>query len=192
MLPDLPALPLVPTHPQEVPAPPPPMKAPPAKPPPKGYSMTDARRSVMVAEQSAHGPPSREESTEPQQSGAIQQIHRNIGALENRFITIQSALDTGFRAISIPSAPAIASTAKKKNRTVPSMKALGRANRRREWAKCGVGAGVRPRAQIVGERGTGALLDDFLLAALERAVPFADMPDVAVVVGDDLDLDMAG
>ncbi len=47
-------------------------------------------------------------------------------------------------------------------------------------------------AEVLVEGGGGSLLDDLLVAALQRAVPFAEVPDVAVVVGDDLDLDVTG
>jgi hypothetical protein len=42
------------------------------------------------------------------------------------------------------------------------------------------------------ERGRGGLFDDLLVAALHAAVTHADRPDRAVVVGDHLDLDVAG
>ena len=39
--------------------------------------------------------------------------------------------------------------------------------------------------------GAGRLLDDLLVAALDRAVALAEVDDVAMAVGEDLDLDVA-
>ena len=47
-------------------------------------------------------------------------------------------------------------------------------------------------AGLVGEVRRGALLDQLLVAALGRAVALADPDGVAVGVGDDLHLDVAG
>jgi len=47
-------------------------------------------------------------------------------------------------------------------------------------------------AQFLRERRTRRLLDHFLVAPLQRAVPLAEMADVAVLVGEDLDLDVLG
>ncbi len=46
-------------------------------------------------------------------------------------------------------------------------------------------------AQVGRHGGRGRLLDHLLVAALHRAVAFAEMDDVAVGVGEDLDLDVA-
>src|SRR6185312_3009158 len=46
-----------------------------------------------------------------------------------------------------------------------------------------------PRLGI--EKGAGPLLDDLLMAALDRAFAFAEMHDVAVAVAEHLDLDVA-
>ena len=43
-----------------------------------------------------------------------------------------------------------------------------------------------------GQLGGGALLDQLLVAALHGAVAFPEVHGVAVQVGDDLDLDVAG
>ena len=69
-----------------------------------------------------------------------------------------------------------------------------------EGAEIGVGAG---RSQLnrclgdsltktVAERRGGSDLDQFLIAALDCAFALADMGDVAVLVADDLDLDVPG
>src|SRR5690606_2854277 len=42
-----------------------------------------------------------------------------------------------------------------------------------------------------GKRGRGGLFQHLLVTALQRAVPFAQVDDVAVAVGDDLNLDVA-
>ena len=47
------------------------------------------------------------------------------------------------------------------------------------------------RALLGVERGRGRFLQHLLVAALQRAVALAQMHDVAVAVGEDLDLDMA-
>ncbi len=46
-------------------------------------------------------------------------------------------------------------------------------------------------AQVVGERRRRGLLDDLLVAALERTVALAEVADVAVLVGENLHLDVA-
>ncbi len=46
-------------------------------------------------------------------------------------------------------------------------------------------------AEFVRQRGRRAFLDDLLVTALERAVTLAEVAHVAVVVGDDLNLDVA-
>ena len=46
-------------------------------------------------------------------------------------------------------------------------------------------------ADLVAQRGRGALLDELLVAALRRAVALAEAHDVAVRVGEDLQLDVA-
>ena len=46
-------------------------------------------------------------------------------------------------------------------------------------------------AGLVGEQGSGALLDELLMAALRGAVPLADPHHVSVGVADDLHLDVA-
>ena len=48
-----------------------------------------------------------------------------------------------------------------------------------------------PRAQLVVDRRRRRLLDELLVAALDRAVPLAEMDDVAVGVGEHLHLDVA-
>ena len=48
-----------------------------------------------------------------------------------------------------------------------------------------------PRAQLGVDRGRGRLLDQLLVAALDRAVALAEVDDVAVRVGEHLDLDVA-
>ena len=50
---------------------------------------------------------------------------------------------------------------------------------------------AHPRAQLGVERGGGRLLEHLLVAALDRAVALAERDDVAVRVGEDLDLDVA-
>ena len=45
---------------------------------------------------------------------------------------------------------------------------------------------------LVGEAGRRALLEELLMAALARAVPLAEPDGVAVAVGEDLHLDVAG
>ena len=45
---------------------------------------------------------------------------------------------------------------------------------------------------LLGQHRGAGLLDHLLVAALDRAVAHARRPDVAVVVGDDLHLDVAG
>ena len=58
-----------------------------------------------------------------------------------------------------------------------------------------LGRGDRGRAhacaQVGVDGGRGRFLDHLLVAALHRAVALAEMDDVAVVVGEDLDLDVA-
>ena len=49
---------------------------------------------------------------------------------------------------------------------------------------------MRSRMRVVDRR-RGGLLDDLLVAALDRAVALAEVDDVAVAVGEDLDLDVA-
>ena len=51
---------------------------------------------------------------------------------------------------------------------------------------------THPGPQIGVHRGRRRLLDDLLVAALYGTLPFAEMDAVAVGVGQDLDLDMAG
>ena len=46
-------------------------------------------------------------------------------------------------------------------------------------------------AQLLVDRRGGRLLDQLLVAALDRAVALAEVDDVAVAVGEDLDLDVA-
>ena len=46
-------------------------------------------------------------------------------------------------------------------------------------------------AQLLVDGGRGRLLDELLVAALDRAVALAEVDDVAVAVGEDLDLDVA-
>ena len=48
------------------------------------------------------------------------------------------------------------------------------------------------RAQVVVDGGRRRLLDELLVAPLDRAVALAEVDDVAVVVGEDLHLDVAG
>src|SRR5581483_3975617 len=48
-----------------------------------------------------------------------------------------------------------------------------------------------PIAELGVDRGRGRLLDELLVTALDRAVPFAEVDDVAVGVGEDLHLDVA-
>ena len=48
-----------------------------------------------------------------------------------------------------------------------------------------------PRAQLLVDDRGGRLLDQLLVAALDRAVALAEVDHVAVLVGDDLDLDVA-
>ena len=47
-------------------------------------------------------------------------------------------------------------------------------------------------AQIGGEKRRGRLLDEFLVAALDRAIAFAQVEHLAVGIGEDLKLDMSG
>ncbi len=56
----------------------------------------------------------------------------------------------------------------------------------------GLGGRVDPGALIVGQERRWRLLDELLEAALQRAVAGAGDDDVAVLVGDDLGLDVAG
>ncbi len=57
---------------------------------------------------------------------------------------------------------------------------------------CGVGGDLPDlRAQLVVHRRRRGLLDQLLVAALDRAVALAEMDHVAVLVGQDLDLDVA-
>ena len=53
------------------------------------------------------------------------------------------------------------------------------------------GGVAHPLAQLGVERGGGRLLEHLLVAALDRAVALAERDDVAVRVGEDLDLDVA-
>ncbi len=55
---------------------------------------------------------------------------------------------------------------------------------RADLADAGAGGGV--------DRGAGGFLEHLLVAALERAVPFAQMHRIPLAVAEDLDLDMAG
>src|SRR5205823_9998306 len=55
----------------------------------------------------------------------------------------------------------------------------------------GDGRVAHPRAQLRVERGRRRLLEHLLVAALDRAVPLAERRDVAVPVGEELDLDVA-
>ena len=50
---------------------------------------------------------------------------------------------------------------------------------------------AHPRAQLGIERGGGRLLEHLLVAPLDRAVALAECDDVAVLVGEQLDLDVA-
>ena len=54
------------------------------------------------------------------------------------------------------------------------------------------GDGADRCAQVRRHAGRGRFLDHFLVAALERAIALAEMNDVAVCVGEHLDLDVAG
>ncbi len=54
------------------------------------------------------------------------------------------------------------------------------------------GVGADAVAQIRVEVGRGGQLDDLLVAALHRAVPLEEVDDVALAVGEDLHLDVAG
>ena len=56
----------------------------------------------------------------------------------------------------------------------------------------GDGGRAHARAQLGIDGGRGRLLQHLLVAALHRAVALAEMDDVAVRVGEDLDLDVAG
>ncbi len=47
-------------------------------------------------------------------------------------------------------------------------------------------------AQFGGDRRRRRFLDHLLMAALDRAIALAEMDDVAVLVGKDLDFDVAG
>ncbi len=47
-------------------------------------------------------------------------------------------------------------------------------------------------ALLGGHRRAGRLLDDLLVAALKRALAFAEGPDAAVLVGEYLELDVPG
>ena len=49
-----------------------------------------------------------------------------------------------------------------------------------------------PLAQRVVDRGRGSLLDELLMAALDRAVALAEVDHIAVPVGQDLNLDVTG
>jgi predicted GNAT family acetyltransferase len=51
---------------------------------------------------------------------------------------------------------------------------------------------LEQRGLLVGQDGRGGLLDDLLVAALDRAVAHADRPGGALPVGDHLHLDVAG
>ena len=53
------------------------------------------------------------------------------------------------------------------------------------------GGVAHPLAQVGVERGGGRLFEHLLVAALDRAVALAERHDVAVRVGEDLDLDVA-
>ena len=55
-----------------------------------------------------------------------------------------------------------------------------------------LGRAVEVTAQRVVEPGRRCLLDDLLMAALDRAVAFEERRHPAVLVGDDLDLDVTG
>ena len=50
--------------------------------------------------------------------------------------------------------------------------------------------GFEPRAQRRVDGGGGALLEHFLVAALRAAIPLADGDDLAVLIRQDLHLDM--
>ncbi len=60
------------------------------------------------------------------------------------------------------------------------------------FAADGLGGVVDALALLVGQERRGGLLDELLEAALQRAVAGAGDDDVAVLVGDDLGLDVAG
>ncbi len=47
-------------------------------------------------------------------------------------------------------------------------------------------------AELLGHRGARRLLDHLLVAALERALALAERPHAAVLVGEDLELDVRG
>src|SRR5262249_24862910 len=53
------------------------------------------------------------------------------------------------------------------------------------------GRGADHRALRRGEQRRGRLLDDLLVPALQRAFAFAEVDDLAVAVGEHLDLDVA-
>ena len=54
------------------------------------------------------------------------------------------------------------------------------------------GGGAQMVGLFLGQQRRAGLFDDLLVAALDGAVAHARSPDVAVAVGDDLDLDVAG
>ena len=54
------------------------------------------------------------------------------------------------------------------------------------------GGRAHPRPQLERDGGRRRFLDQLLMSALDRAVAFAEMDDRAVLVSEDLDLDMAG
>ena len=60
----------------------------------------------------------------------------------------------------------------------------------------GAGQLDRRRAELLAQRGVDRrrrrLLDELLVAPLDRALPLAEVHDVAVLVGHHLDLDVAG
>ena len=54
------------------------------------------------------------------------------------------------------------------------------------------GRGAQLVGLLLGQQRRAGLLDDLLVAALDGAVAHARGPDIAVAVGDDLNLDVAG
>ena len=58
-------------------------------------------------------------------------------------------------------------------------------------AGCGHGRIAHPPAQFRIDSTAGGFFEQLLVASLDRAVPFAQMHDIAVAIGQDLHLDMA-
>ena len=75
---------------------------------------------------------------------------------------------------------------------VPGQQPLDRPGRAVARRACGVDRDLAdPRAQRVVDRRRGRLLDELLVASLDRAVPLAEVDHVAVPVGEHLHLDVA-